>query len=67
MAKVMRKGVRHTQRRDRASGVPLEILYWPFVMTILLTMFSLDSDVILTSYILNVMCFVWKDSSFFLH
>ena len=26
MAKVMRKEVRHTQRRDRASGVPLEIL-----------------------------------------
>ena len=25
-AKVMRKGARHTQRRDRASGVPLEIL-----------------------------------------
>ena len=26
MANVMRKEVRHTQRRDRASGVPLEIL-----------------------------------------
>ena len=26
MAKVMRKEPRHTQRRDRASGVPLEIL-----------------------------------------
>ena len=26
MAKVMRKEVRRTQRRDRASGVPLEIL-----------------------------------------
>ena len=26
MAKVMRKETRHTQRRDRASGVPLEIL-----------------------------------------
>ena len=26
MAKVMRKKARHTQRRDRASGVPLEIL-----------------------------------------
>ena len=26
MAMVMRKGARHTQRRDRASGVPLEIL-----------------------------------------
>ena len=26
MAKVMRKEARHTQRRDRASGVPLEIL-----------------------------------------
>ena len=26
VAKVMRKEVRHTQRRDRASGVPLEIL-----------------------------------------
>ena len=25
MAKVMRKEARHTQRRDRASGVPLEI------------------------------------------
>ena len=33
MAKVMRKEARHTQRRDRASGVPLEILEhlppWP--------------------------------------
>ena len=26
MTKVMRKEVRHTQRRDRASGVPLDIL-----------------------------------------
>ena len=26
MSKVMRKEARHTQRRDRASGVPLEIL-----------------------------------------
>ena len=26
MAKVMRKEARHNQRRDRASGVPLEIL-----------------------------------------
>ena len=26
MAKVMRKEAQHTQRRDRASGVPLEIL-----------------------------------------
>ena len=26
MAKVMRKEARHTQRRDRASGIPLEIL-----------------------------------------
>ena len=26
MAKVMRKEARHTQRRDRASGVPLDIL-----------------------------------------
>ena len=26
MAKVMRKEARHTQRRDRVSGVPLEIL-----------------------------------------
>ena len=26
MAKVMRKEARHTQRRDGASGVPLEIL-----------------------------------------
>ena len=26
MTKVMRKEARHTQRRDRASGVPLEIL-----------------------------------------
>ena len=26
MAKVMRKEARHTQRQDRASGVPLEIL-----------------------------------------
>ena len=26
MAKVMRKEARHTQRRDRASGVSLEIL-----------------------------------------
>ena len=26
MTKVMRKETRHTQRRDRASGVPLEIL-----------------------------------------
>ena len=26
MAKVMRKEARHTERRDRASGVPLEIL-----------------------------------------
>ena len=26
MAKVMRKEARHTQRRDRASEVPLEIL-----------------------------------------
>ena len=26
MAKVMRKKARHTQRRDQASGVPLEIL-----------------------------------------
>ena len=26
MAKVMRKEARHTQRRDRASGVPLEII-----------------------------------------
>ena len=26
VAKVMRKEARHTQRRDRASGVPLEIL-----------------------------------------
>ena len=26
MAKIMRKEARHTQRRDRASGVPLEIL-----------------------------------------
>ena len=26
MAKVVRKEARHTQRRDRASGVPLEIL-----------------------------------------
>ena len=26
MAKVMRKEARHTQRRDRASGVPLEVL-----------------------------------------
>ena len=26
MAKVMRKGAQHMQRRDRASGVPLEIL-----------------------------------------
>ena len=26
MAKVIRKEARHTQRRDRASGVPLEIL-----------------------------------------
>ena len=26
MAKVMRKEAWHTQRRDRASGVPLEIL-----------------------------------------
>ena len=29
MAKVMRKEARHTQRRDRASGVPLEILEHP--------------------------------------
>ena len=26
MTKVMRKGARHTQRRDRASGVPPDIL-----------------------------------------
>ena len=26
MTKVMRKEARHTQRRDRASGVPLKIL-----------------------------------------
>ena len=26
LAKVMRKEAQHTQRRDRASGVPLEIL-----------------------------------------
>ena len=26
LAKVMRKEARHTQRQDRASGVPLEIL-----------------------------------------
>ena len=26
MTKVMRKDARHTQRQDRASGVPLEIL-----------------------------------------
>ena len=26
VTKVMRKGARHTQRRDRASGVPLDIL-----------------------------------------
>jgi len=26
VAKVMRKEARHTQRRDRASGIPLEIL-----------------------------------------
>ena len=26
MAKVMRKEAQHTQRQDRASGVPLEIL-----------------------------------------
>ena len=26
MTKVMRKEARHTQRQDRASGVPLEIL-----------------------------------------
>ena len=26
VAKVMRKEARHTQRRDRASGVPLDIL-----------------------------------------
>ena len=26
MTKVMRKEAQHTQRRDRASGVPLEIL-----------------------------------------
>ena len=26
MAKVMKKEARHTQRRDRASGIPLEIL-----------------------------------------
>jgi len=26
VAKVMRKEARHTQRQDRASGVPLEIL-----------------------------------------
>ena len=26
MAKVMRKEARHTQRQDRASGVPLDIL-----------------------------------------
>ena len=26
MTKVMKKEARHTQRRDRASGVPLEIL-----------------------------------------
>jgi len=26
MTKVMRKEARHTQRRDRASGVPLDIL-----------------------------------------
>ena len=26
MAKVMRKEARHTQRQDRGSGVPLEIL-----------------------------------------
>ena len=26
MAKIMRKEAQHTQRRDRASGVPLEIL-----------------------------------------
>ena len=26
MTKVMRKEARHTQRRDQASGVPLEIL-----------------------------------------
>ena len=31
MAKVMRKEARHTQRRDRASGVPLEILVAFFV------------------------------------
>ena len=29
MAKVMTKEARHTQRRDRASGVPLEILEHP--------------------------------------
>ena len=29
MTKVMRKEARHTQRRDRASGVPLEILEHP--------------------------------------
>ena len=29
MAKVMRKEARHTQRRDQASGVPLEILEHP--------------------------------------
>ena len=28
MAKVMRKDARHTQRRDRASGVPLENHPW---------------------------------------
>ena len=33
MTKVMRKEARHTQRRDRASGVPLEILE-PDVLTV---------------------------------
>ena len=46
MAKVMRKEARHTQRRDRASGVPLEILEHlpPKTRVCLLSAFTYTSD-----------------------
>ena len=48
MTKVMRKEARHTQRRDRASGVPLEILEYlppkPESAYFLLCAFTYTSD-----------------------
>ena len=48
MAKVMRKEAQHTQRRDRASGVPLEILehlpHKPESAYFLLCAFTYTSD-----------------------